>query len=510
MPIRFAIWSAVSTEAQAGDDKASLEEQVRRARATGSAKGWTECGSYIVPGESRTRWVSLRDAEEHIPQLKQMLDAAQAGQFDVVVCYDYTRFRDLLDQVAKTLSAYHVQLYSISQPSEVITPAEYSPYSEDSSAILRSVFQAMSRSEISTMRRRHALGMPKRVLELGLHAGHIPFGYRKPPGREDSPRAVLIPDPLTAATAVRIKDLFLAGESLNSIGTKLWQEGAPRPYLERHHVGKWSLHVIKTILTNPFYCGIVRYGMSRLVNDPRTGKRKQIPNAEYTTAKGAHEPLWDMQTYQQILAEAERRGLGNYRGPNKTHIFSNLLYCGACGAKLTYDHANPKARWAYDYYRCRARNIGNTPHRQSWSEQELKQLIADELKKHPPTEALPESDSGGGEFGYLQAAMQELENRMARIEVAYEAAEYTLEKYSVKASEIRRQMEVKSAEIAEYQRKHTDRVLFNNTLEALRGYWDEMGEWFDRDDPLTVNRLLSDLLQKVIVHQDKRIELIWR
>jgi DNA invertase Pin-like site-specific DNA recombinase len=155
--IRCAIWSAVSTEVRANN--VSLDEQVARCRAACSSHTWVEvAGPYIVPGESRTRWVNLSDAERSLPALKAMLDDAQAGLFVVLVCYDYTRFRDLLDPIARTFSHYSVQLFSTSQPGEIIPPAEYSPYNDDSATLMRGMFQAVSRTEISAMRRRYRLG----------------------------------------------------------------------------------------------------------------------------------------------------------------------------------------------------------------------------------------------------------------------------------------------------------------------------------------------------------------
>ena len=117
MAIRFAILIAVSSKAQAEDDKVSLAVQEQRCRETGLARGWVEVsGPYSVPGESRQRWVNLRDAELAIPQLKIMLDDAQAHKFDVLVIYDYNRLRDLLDPVSKSLSHYNAQIFSVSQP----------------------------------------------------------------------------------------------------------------------------------------------------------------------------------------------------------------------------------------------------------------------------------------------------------------------------------------------------------------------------------------------------------
>ena len=54
MPIRFAILIAVSSKAQAEDDKVSLAVQEQRCRETALARGWVEvCGPYSVRSEER-------------------------------------------------------------------------------------------------------------------------------------------------------------------------------------------------------------------------------------------------------------------------------------------------------------------------------------------------------------------------------------------------------------------------------------------------------------------------
>src|SRR5574337_811640 len=132
--MRFAIWSTVSTDAQA--ENASLDEQIDKCRKIGAGKSWNESsGPYVVPGESRTRWVNLRDAEREIPSLAEMLDVGKRGEYDLLVMYDYNRLRDLLDPVAKTLASYGIQVFSVSQPVEPLAPKEFNPYASDSESM---------------------------------------------------------------------------------------------------------------------------------------------------------------------------------------------------------------------------------------------------------------------------------------------------------------------------------------------------------------------------------------
>jgi DNA invertase Pin-like site-specific DNA recombinase len=131
--IRAAIWAAVSTETQAAEDKVSLPAQQELCRALVASRGWEEtAGPYVVAGASRTRWVNLRDAEQAIPELRAMLNDAQAGRFNLLLLFDFNRLRDLLDPVARTLSAYGCQILSVPQPVESL-PADSTRISDSSS-----------------------------------------------------------------------------------------------------------------------------------------------------------------------------------------------------------------------------------------------------------------------------------------------------------------------------------------------------------------------------------------
>ena len=255
MNIRYAIWTAVSTTNQATDDKISLTEQERHCRAVGAAKGWHEIALYKVPGESRTRWVNLRDAEKAIPALRQMLQSAKDGAFDILILYDYNRLRDLLDPVAKVLTSYGVQIYSVSQPIEPAAPAEYNAWSSDSESMMRGMSQIISRAQINDLRRKFKYGMPARI-KSGLPKGFISYGYRKPPGHETDRKAIPVADPIKSAVVIQIKDLYLSGRSLWQIAHHLNGQNIPTPAGR----SKWANTHVRTILKNRFYVGEVYIG----------------------------------------------------------------------------------------------------------------------------------------------------------------------------------------------------------------------------------------------------------
>ena len=154
--LRYAIWCAVSTKAQADrTKKVSLEQQEIDCRLAASAKGWEEtAGPYIIRGESRTRWINLRDAESEIPELREMLDDAKQGRYDVLVMYDMDRLRDLLDPVSRSLADYGVQIYDLDLRIEPQPPGEFDPYS-DIGEMTKAFGQMKSRAGTNALRRHY-------------------------------------------------------------------------------------------------------------------------------------------------------------------------------------------------------------------------------------------------------------------------------------------------------------------------------------------------------------------
>jgi DNA invertase Pin-like site-specific DNA recombinase len=503
--IRFAIFTAVSTKPQVEGD--SLTEQESLCRAAALARGWQEtAGPFVVRGESRTRWVSLDRAQEEIINpdgsrpIKEALDCAQAGKIDVLICFSFDRFRDLLMQAYITLKFYRCQLCSLSEAFSIIPPEEFSPYTDDAKAMIIAMFQAKSTSEISGMQRRHRLGMPGRITKKGLPPNQIPYGYHRPKGFERVSDAVPVQDPLESQWVVTMKDMYLAGQSLDTIAKHLTANGIPAP----EGAKPWGRSTVRFILRNPYYSGVVRWRHTHTIHDPRTGHDKTSVAADATTGTGAHVPLWDAETYQAILAEMSRRSEKSFHGPVRTYPLSNLLICGTCGAPMRHNGREPKKGLVQ--YICRNYYPGDGKQHMRARDGEICAKVADELVRQLPRVDSLNEPAGSTETEQWSQALQELANRRARVEMAYEKGEYNLEKLSSRTGEIDRQAETIKAKLAEAKRIALTRQEFVDTALALSGHLNDLPRWMIEDDPATVNRTLHVILSKIVVFAD-RIEL---
>lgn len=505
--MRYAIYTAVSTVAQASPEKVSLEEQQRLCRQRAAAKGWRETsGPFIVPGESRTRWVNLRDAEENIPALKHMLTAAQQGQFDILILYDYTRLRELLDPVAKTLSAYGVQIYSISQPVDPIPPQEFDV--NETASTLQFVAGFTSRAEIAALRRRYKLGMPRRVAQKGLPTHKPPYGYRKPPGREFDRNAVPVQNPLTAPIVLRIKDLFLAGRSLWQIAHALTAERIPTPAGKP----KWSDVNVRLILKQRFYCGEVSFGRTRRIVDPRTGEVTTAPNppSRIVTARGAHTPLWDMTTQARIDDEFQKRGR-KYTGI-RTQRLSNLLYCGICGARcwVTYPggYADSRRRWV----------CSQDPKHVNRKDTDLLPALAIDLPAlldqfappaYTPRDQRPHRPARLSDGPDQQSALQELLARSQKNYEAFEAGARDLGDYIQRKDQLDALIQTTRNRIAEDTAASQRAAQRLAAIRDFRSILHKIPRYIATAPAQDVNTQLRAIIQKIIITPNTiKIELI--
>lgn len=512
--MRYAILCAVSTKDQATLDKISLPHQEKTCRQTGAARGWDEtAGPYKIEGQSRTKWDDLHEALERLPELRRMMNEAEQGLFDVLIIYDYNRLRDLLNQVAKMLIGFNVQIFSVNQPIEPIPPQEFHPYASDAEPMVRGMSQIISQWTISDLRRKYKVGMPARI-DRGLNPLKPPFGYRwvskkEPPAQEAAKCALIL----------EMKDLLFAGQGIYEIGRYADASGIEPPMLTRRSKPdrKWDPKAIKYILSNPFYAGMVALHKSITVRDVhRKNKQRPVfqPRSKWKMGKGLHKPLWDEATYHAILREFERRyeSTHNYAA---RYPYSGLLFCGECGSKLhRHNWGGPgvtivDGKKQYGRQRVLACTNAGKAHVVIGYDEGVK-IVSDELKRRlsemqtapaqPVTDTAPEEDPTVKLVADLKRKRKQIqEDREAGI---YEQAE-AVERITAIQDQIAR-LEQKTEAVKETTRRRDEfKALIGNKLEYFT-------EWVMEDDPQIVHRWLHALCKKILVHPDHRIEFEWQ
>lgn len=480
--MRFAIWCAVSSKAQAADDKVSLTEQETRCRAVAISKGWLEaCKPYIVPGASRSFYVNLSDAEEDIPQLAAMLNAAQAHKFDVLIFFSYDRLGDLANMIAQALRFYGVQLLSVSQGTEVQSPETFDPYQSDAESNMRTMSQMIQQFRIADMRRKFRKGMEKRIAD-GLNSTRIPYAYSKPVGNEWNSRAVPVPVPSQSAIILEIKDLFLHGKTYYEIMHSLNLRAIPTP----QGAGSWSHTTIKKILLNPFYAGKVFFGRRRVSRDVRArgNSTRMVHNPNPLMQDGRHEPLYSWDTYQAILAEVKRR---NTLPRNNRFQFSGLLTCSLCGGILHHG----KGGW-----RCPFHVVISDAEALALIPKKMQQVLSlvDPTARITPA---PQPDTA--------SELQELTRQRRRVQQAYDSEIYTLAESEKKIKDVDQKINALNKSQDNSLIQQFTRQAFLNTLAETKDIIHDLPKWIRKDDPRKVNLLLHRLFRTITITPDIQI-----
>ena len=185
----------------------------------------------------------------------------------------------------------------------------------------------------------------------GEHLGAPPYGYLKNP--DDKTRWLVDED--AAAVVRRIFSLCMQGNGMSAIATVLWEDKVltPSAYKVSKGIGVakvsdnpygWEPCMVSAILENVAYIGVTESFKSTRLGFK---SKKRIPTAKEMRAyiEDAHTPIVDKEVWDKVQMIR-----GNKRRPTKsgtTSMFSGLLYCADCGAKLSLAAAN-----GYTHFRC--------------------------------------------------------------------------------------------------------------------------------------------------------------
>ena len=185
-----------------------------------------------------------------------------------------------------------------------------------------------------------------------------PYGYRKAP---DDNHLFLV-DEEAAAVVKRIFELTIGGMSNGKLAALLNQEGVPSPaeykrlhgenfvcHFQKNRKAQWSALVIRQILGNRVYLGVMEQGKTYSINYKVKARRNREPGQWYRV-ENMHEPIVEKDTFelvQKILANDLRTSPGE----ENVYMFSGIVVCGCCGEKLLRYKKTLKGK-EYIYYGC--------------------------------------------------------------------------------------------------------------------------------------------------------------
>ncbi len=350
MNLRCAAYARYSTDKQR---PVSIEDQLRKCREYAERKGWILLPEHVYTDEA------ISAASLDRPSLRRMLAAAEAGAFNCLLVEDTSRLsRNQADTLAlyEKLSFWGVRFVAVEERLDSADPESEIVFG------FKSVMNAAQRREVARRTHRGLEGL----LEHGLHTGGRVYGYNIVRTEEGSR---LVVNDSEAEIVLRIFQLSAGGLSLKGITKILNAEGipSPRPRKGREAAG-WCPSAIREMLYNSRYAGRVIWNRAHFVKVP--GKNRRVarprPPEEWRTVAAEHlrivpEELWArvhkrLLDLKRLYGQDRARGLS--RSATSPYLFSGLLVCAECGARLVAIGKKGHARYgcSRNFYRGTCKN----------------------------------------------------------------------------------------------------------------------------------------------------------
>lgn len=350
--MRCAIYARFSSDLQ---DRKSIADQVSLCRDRASLEKWTVEGVYSDAAISGS---SIHNR----PGLQELLSAAKAQRFDIVLTESIDRLSRDLEDIAglhKRLSFMGVHIVTLADGAV-----------NQMHIGLKGLMASMFLADLADKTRRGQMG---NVREGKIPGGRC-YGYDPQP---DGSRTI---NEQQAAVVRRIFSEYVAGRSPLAIATRLNAEKVPSP-----RGGQWNASTLNGsrkrqngILSNTLYIGRIVYNRQRFIKDPATGKRQARPNPPSEWMEGEapdmriiEQGVWD--AAQARRTKSDGTALRNRRRPPR--LLSGLLECGCCGSSYIV-----KTR---DYVACSSLlNKGTCANRRTVRMTDVETRVLDAVRKH--------------------------------------------------------------------------------------------------------------------------------
>ncbi|MBP3505989.1 MAG: recombinase family protein [Lachnospiraceae bacterium] len=291
-------------------------------------------------------------ADRNRPEFCKLLQDAEDRKFDIVLCKTQSRFTRELEMVEKYIHGlfplWGIRFISIvdnadtankgNKKSRQINGLVNEWYLEDMSENIRSVL---------TSRR-----------ENGYHIGAFAlYGYQKDP----EVKGHLIIDEEAAQVVREVFTLFAQGYGKTAIARMLNDRGIPNPTEYKRLKGLryqqpktknstlWKYYAISDMLRNEMYIGNMVQGKYGSVSY-KTKQNKPRPKEQWYRVEGTHEPIIDMELWNQVQALLEQKAKPFTVGT--IGLFAKKAKCMYCG----YTMRSCKNRGKY-YLKCGTRHV---------------------------------------------------------------------------------------------------------------------------------------------------------
>ena len=356
----------------------SLEGQLRDIERFAAEHGYEIVRVYEDDG------ISGAATEKRLGFQRMHHDATNGRDFDVILCWDLSRFsrENCIDNsvwIAPLVRA-GVRLVTVKEGEQDWTTFEgrvmSAINSEAKHQFILGIAASAPRGMIQRAEKGHLCGQSApygydrmEVDEHGEHQGRLRAGQR---AKDRKSHITLVPsdDPIKVKTLRWLFNTYAETDiGVRALAASLNQRAIPSPGSDRRDRtgnraadGQWWLGTIRDILRNEVYCGdfiwakrrmgkykrvaagIVKERELELTKNGTPAARRNVPE-EWTIVKNAHEALIDRVTFERVQEKLTQRKLSTTPKKNGDHyLLTGLVRCGHCGAKMYGTRGTKRAR----------------------------------------------------------------------------------------------------------------------------------------------------------------------
>lgn len=322
--MRTVIYARFSSDNQ---NPRSIADQVALCRERAAREGWPVVAEFHDAAISGAAGIS----EDQRPGLNAMLALVEAGGVDQVLAESTDRVsRHVADAhlIRERLEFAGARLFTLFDGT--VTPIV---------GLVKGFMDAQFRTDLAARVKRGMRGS----IAQGKSAGGVSYGYRTANRIDEHGRMVAglrEIDPERAQIVRRIFREYAEGASPRVIAGRLNSEGVPPP-----RRGYWHTTTISGdtrnghgILRNRLYIGVLVFGRTKRVVNPKTRRTIMRPNAEDAPVEQhlPHLRIIDDALWQRVQERlAATTGVRPERQRRPKHMLSGLGVCGVCGAPWT-------------------------------------------------------------------------------------------------------------------------------------------------------------------------------
>lgn len=332
------------------DDSESIQNQKNMLMKYAMERDWDIFKIY-----SDDDWSGL---DSNRPEFNAMLNDAESGKFDIILCKTQSRFTRDMELIEKYLHGkfleWNVRFVGMvdnvdtdikgNKKSRQINGLINEWYCEDVSESIKAVFDT------------------KRY-EGKFIGSFAPYGYKK----DDKQKGRLVVDQEAAEIIRLIFEWYIKGHGAQHIAKMLNEMQIPNPtrykqlngmkYVnssQKDNFGLWNKTTIKRILKHEVYIGNMVQGRRKKVSY-KSKKIASVPKDEWIIVKDTHEAIVDKHTFN--IAQKNLKQRVRSSGTGIPHLFAGKVKCLDCGNTMV----KTKASNGYEYLRCKlyARHPGN-------------------------------------------------------------------------------------------------------------------------------------------------------